>query len=484
MIMALCTAIATIIFASPRSIIWDLGVFYIIGTFVFGLKKYLSYRKELRFLREFHHLSQALDDIRILESSNPFSRILESVVRIVGFDRAVLFLLDSEGEHLSAIQAVNIDEKAWTGFEISRSETECMAWQVIETTEIIIANRQKSNNSCDQRLLGLIDSAFTAIVPIVYAGSAHGFLMIARLDQANEINDDDLLQMQILSDQIAISLQNHNLHAELSLRAEILADQNEQIQRELILAKSVQEGVLPKGPPGWQGAEVASFIKAARFIGGDFFHFFYDKYLEPECSNSGKYPKESVEGILIGDVSGKGIPAALVMAVVNCLFRERWKKFSDPALIMNEVNTSLKDYLGSESRFNSSAFLGFLIPERKQFVYANAGHDFPLYFSANSGQVETLASTGTLLGIFDDTKYSSITMDVSHGDRIFFYTDGLIDLLELAMGNEDGLEYLKTFLMKNSSLKPADFIIELEKLIKSRFSSISDDITAVIIAVN
>lgn len=110
----------------------------------------------------------------------------------------------------------------------------------------------------------------------------------------------------------------------------------------------VQEGVMQREVPVLPGLEVATYSRPARFIGGDFVRYV-----------------EQIElhrlGILIGDVSGKGIPAALVMAVVVCLFNERNNLAKLPDQLLSDINIALKQFLGARSRFNSSALWVFLI---------------------------------------------------------------------------------------------------------------------------
>jgi len=433
-------------------------------------------------LREFHHLSQTLDDIRILDAENPFDHILEAVVRIIGFDRAILFLKDPEEEILRAVHAFNLDEQIMAQMIVRKSDGPSMAWKVMMTGEPVILNNPTGNPEVNQKILEMMRAHVLALAPISRGGTTWGLLIVDRHLSAAPISDDDLLQLQVIADQVSITFQNHSLHEELSKKAKLLESQNAKTQQELALAKLVQDSVLPRSSPDWKGVKIDSCIRPARFIGGDFFRYLEGcregKYL---CAKqSCKDCPEFMQGILIGDVCGKGIPAALIMAVVNCLFQEKVCYFSDPAHIMNEVNLSLKEFMGAESRFNSSAFLGFFLPNDGKFIYTNAGHDFPIFYHNKTKSIRHLESTGTLLGIFKESTYTSIEIDVASQDRILLYTDGLIDFFERSMNVYDGFEHLQKLIIQNIDSGKDNFLEGIEKTIDSKDEEPSDDITAAI----
>lgn len=454
-----------------------------------SVHKLFVYRGELRFLREFHHLSQTLDDLRQLDLEHPFERVLEAVVRIVGFDRAVLFRPDPDGRVLRAVSSCGLESGVRETLVISRDEGPSIAWRVFLNGVSTLINDPDLNPEVNQRLLGLIKSQALALAPISRGGLSLGLLVCCRSENEAPINDDDLLQLQVLADQIAITLQNHALHAELAHKADQLAQQHARVQQELGLAKLVQDGVLPRSTPDWAGLSTSAFVRSARVIGGDFY-----RYLDAcsrtrgRCENlSCRGCEHHLQGILIGDVSGKGIPAALVMSVVNSFFQEKVNRLSDPAALLSEVNSSLKIYLGAESRFFSSAFVGFHSPRDNTFVFANAGHDFPLLLrssdSPGGGAIEELPSTGTLLGIFRESQFETRTVQLQPGDRILFYTDGLVDWFEQRRGAEDGLVSLADFLRAGGRETPGNFVARVQTLLESSPEEPEDDVTALLMVV-
>ena len=497
-------SIAVVVLAEPSTALWRSAVFVLTVALFVSIRKYLAYRRELLFLREFHHLSQTLDDLRDLRGRAPYLGVLDSVVRIVGFDRAILYLYDEDVDGVKAVAAINYgdpDDDSATGGGPSRksdlknpfikeSDGPCLAWQLLESSAPAAALLPRPISPSDFKLVGMLDPELCVVIPISRGGNIYGLVLVDRHLSRKPVTDDDLLQLQVLADQISISVQNQTLHDELARRAALLGIQSEKVHRELVLAKIVQDGVLPRSSPNWSGVHFNSFLKPASFIGGDFFRYIEGcraashrceerRCEERRCEGCPRH----MNGILVGDVSGKGIPAALVMAVVNCLFHEKTKVMSDPARIMQEVNKSMKTYLGAESRFNCSAFLGFYLPAASKFIYANAGHDFPLFYCAATGMVTPLESTGTLLGIFHESNYSCRDIDISPGDRILFYTDGLTDLLGQRTGSEDGYEVLSELFRTGATQDPDEFMIRLGSGAETSTTSAPDDITAVLMTV-
>ncbi|MBF0498715.1 MAG: SpoIIE family protein phosphatase [Candidatus Riflebacteria bacterium] len=471
----------------PDGILYKIAILYQFVALVISMRKLLAYRGELRFLREFHHLSQALDDLRLLDTEHPFVRILEAVTRIVGFNRAMLLRPNASGNELHVVSGFGLDPDALDGLSIPRENGLSLVWKVVKTGEPLVVNDPITQPEIFRQIPALDRARAVALAPIVRGGIPLGVLVVDRLEENTPITDDEMLQLQVLADQIAISLQNHAFNAELAYKAELLTTQSARLHQELDLAKLVQEGWLPRTAPDWDKLSTAAFIRSARFIGGDFYGWLDACSAGRRNDRCGKTSCKGCpyrrQGVLIGDVCGKGIPAALVMSVVNSLFREKVSRLDDPAALMNEVNDSLKTYLGAESRFFSSAFLGFHSPSENVFRFANAGHDFPIMQHKSKGTIEPLPSTGTLLGIFRESRFTTKEIKVETGDRIFFYTDGLLDFFEQQRGMEDGLEYLKTFLTDNTALNATSFIARIQEMIDASTEEACDDVTALIIVV-
>ncbi|MBI3040023.1 SpoIIE family protein phosphatase [bacterium] len=471
--------------AAPSTILWKLSMVFQLVVFVIILSKYFTFHHELGFLREFHYLSQTMDDIRRLESGKPFDHLLKAVVHLMRFDRSIFFLKESETNFIRPVSWQNIEQNLITDLEAKGNDFSLGFWASLNKNEPeIILPSSKAFHALSELFCQNPKQEFLT-APIIGEKNFLGFILALRDISRERFSDDDLVQMQVLADQLGITLKNHFLHKEVAQKAEQLERQNLQIHKELELAKMIQDSVFPRSPPNWKGISFAAYRRSARFVGGDFYNYLGGcRWGDSLCENAtcGNCPRQ-VQGILIGDVCGKGIPAAIGMAMVNSLLNEKVVYFmSDPARILTEVNLSLKRYLGAESRFNSSAFVGFYEPKEQKFVYSNAGHDFPLYYNSKDKSLSSLESTGTLLGLFRESKFSAKEIKLQSGDRLFFYTDGLVDFFEKHQNSEDGFGPLKSFMLNRISYNVHDFIKEISNLVGLVPGEGDDDITAVMMA--
>ena len=440
---------------------------------------------ELQFLREFRHLSQTLDDIRSLGKEDPYTPILDAVTRIVGLDRSLMLILSTNGENLQVVSSAQIDDSLASRMHFTRGREPSLLWKALETGTTQILHHPADTEGFPPDFFPDPALVVFACVPIFRGSEPLGLMMVDRAESGQSLSDEDLLQLEVLTDQIAIALQNHDLHQKLSQKALELETRDQRISKELQLAKLVQDGVLPRTAPTWPGLAVATYFQPAYGIGGDYYHYFDGcSKGKVTCQNRVcQHCANELYGLLIGDVCGKGIPAALVMAVVHSLFQEKVLRESDPGQLLTEVNLSMKEILGAETRFNTSAFLGFFDPAKHSFTYSNGGHDFPLFFEARTGRIIPLESTGTLLGLFRESNFHQRSLALASGDRLFFYTDGLLEFFEREFHSTDEFAGLDDFLRQHRSDSASIFIGHIRQLIESSGQKDLDDITAILLAV-
>ena len=190
-------------------------------------------------------------------------------------------------------------------------------------------------------------------------------------------------------------------------------------------------------------------------------------------------------GIAIGDVSGKGMPAALLMANTQASLRRYSETRYSPKEIIHRVNNSLCpicQYI-EEHRF-ITLFYGVLEPESKILIYSNAGHNYPLVFRANGDVCEQLESTGMPCGIMEDSLYDEAQIELRTGDVVLFYTDGIteaIDSDEVVFGEERLKSIVLENLQQDSASLVADIHNELAKFIGDALQY--DDLTLMVLKV-
>jgi len=183
----------------------------------------------------------------------------------------------------------------------------------------------------------------------------------------------------------------------------------ERIEQDLRVAHSIQQASLPEEVPHLEGWHLAPYYRSAKEVGGDF----YDFHLLPE----GKL------GLAVGDATGKGIPAALVMSTTCGMLRLAAQSLSSPGEMLERVNQAL--YPTIPPNMFVTCFYAILDPKRGNLTYANAGHDLP--YVQRGGNVEELRARGMPLGLMPGMIYEEKEILLHAGEAAFFYTDGLVE---------------------------------------------------------
>jgi sigma-B regulation protein RsbU (phosphoserine phosphatase) len=209
------------------------------------------------------------------------------------------------------------------------------------------------------------------------------------------------------------------------------------LHRELEIARSIQAQLLPE-TTSVPGLVIASRYIPASSVAGDFYDFLL---------------KDGALGVLIADVSGHGVPAALSASMVKVAVRSQLERAGDPAAVLGGMNTILCGNL--QGQFVSAGYL-FLNPARNLMRYAGAGHPPVLVWRSRQRQVESLEENGLLLGILPNAGYTEKTTPLERGDRCVLYTDGLLEAT-CPEGEEFGSERLQGFVAENSSLRANAF---------------------------
>jgi serine phosphatase RsbU (regulator of sigma subunit) len=186
--------------------------------------------------------------------------------------------------------------------------------------------------------------------------------------------------------------------------------ERERIEQELRVARQIQQALLPEATPELYGWQLAAYYKPAREVGGDF----YD-YLELEDGHL---------GLVVGDATGKGMPAALVMATTRAMIRAVAQSLDSPGEVLARVNNAL--YPDIPSEMFVTCFYAILDPESGRLHYANAGHDLPYLLHHSEGTHE-LRATGMPLGLMPEMSYEEKEAVLREGDSVLFYSDGLVE---------------------------------------------------------
>lgn len=219
-----------------------------------------------------------------------------------------------------------------------------------------------------------------------------------------------------------------NQMAEDLERHEAAAVEQERMRRELELSRLIQTEMLPRGPLRSGSAEIAGVSIPARQVGGDFFNYF----VLPDARLA----------LLVGDVSGKGVSAALLMANIQATLRARLPHETDLAQLADRLDRELDE--NTPGGVYLTLFLAILETDGRLLRYVNAGHN-PQFVIRRHGGIEALGSTGMPIALYAGHGYTESDVALEPGDLLFFYTDGLIEA-ENEAGDMIGAERLQAML--------------------------------------
>ncbi len=264
-----------------------------------------------------------------------------------------------------------------------------------------------------------------------------------------------------------------NLIAERKMRGErdALLREMERKKTELAIAMEIQQSFLPDTLPPIPGFDLAGKSVMAKEVGGDFFDVIP---FEVISLRKGRY------GLLIADVSGKGIPAAIFMALSRVVVRANALWHTDPADVLRDANATITQ--DSRSSMFVTLFYGVLNAGDRELTYANAGHNRPLLIRHTAETIDELEGSGIALGVDDHATYTSQKVTLSLGDVLLLYTDGVTEAINPA-GELFGEARLKDVLFAQQNQTAAE-IVEAVLGAVTEFSGSQpqeDDITLLVI---
>ena len=260
----------------------------------------------------------------------------------------------------------------------------------------------------DSPALGAMKAAdIKVVVPLVSQGELIGLLNLGPRLSQQEYSADDRKLLNDLATQTAPAVQV----AQLVRQQQQQAQERERIEQELRVARLIQQTLLPKHVPDRPGYEVAAYYQPAREVGGDFYDFL--------DLDDGRL------GLVVGDVTDKGVPAALVMATTRTMLRASAQRYDSPGAVLKRVN----DVIVTDIPPNMfiTCLYAILDTETGRLQFANAGHDLPYRRSSSAGGAEELRATGMPLGLLPGMDYEEKEIVLERGDSVLFYSDGLVE---------------------------------------------------------
>ena len=303
------------------------------------------------------------------------------------------------------------------------------------------------------------------VLPLQTRTRLVGFIGLGFKSEREDFNIEECGMLMSIASQVAMAAEN------LQLLEENIEKQR--LEKEMGMARRVQQGLLPGKIPDTPGLEIAARSKFCLEVAGDY----YDVIKVDD--------KRTV--VAIGDVSGKGAAAALLMSNIQASFRIAvgiGSQATDPGsgLNISDVVSRINNLIHGNTPSDQfiTFFVGVYEPENKTFSYVNAGHNPPMLLRAG-GKIEMMDKGGLLLGALPDMPYEMGTLILENDDIIFLYTDGVSEA-ENTSDEMFGEERILAILKKNHDLKPGEILSKLEEEVQNFIGDVplSDDFTTLV----
>ncbi len=392
---------------------------------------YIVLEQRTEALFSLQEIGQAL--ISSSELNDLAAQVCRRALELCGADRAILYFLRDDDQ--TEVLAVG-------GWDLALIGQRVDSGTVFSSDSTLRAyNRLPPGVEPDQRYTGLRAGLY---VPLTAQDQRVG-AMIVHSARKTSFGQAEVALLQTFANQAALAIQRTGLIAQLRAKiaqleiAQVGLARKERMESELELARQVQQSMLPRTFPQVPGYQFAARNEPARQVGGDF----YDVIALGDDHF----------GIAVADVSDKGMPAALYMALTRSLLLAEAHRERSPAAVLARVNALLLE-LGEPNMF-VTVFYGVIERAARELVYARAGHDRPLLLRAGTSQ--ELDAKGTVLGLLgaDMLGLSEERITLISGDRLVLYTDGLTDMMA-PDGQLFNRARLESMLRRYAALGPVD----------------------------
>jgi sigma-B regulation protein RsbU (phosphoserine phosphatase) len=393
-----------------------------------GIENARLYTRVSRQARQLTLLTEISRELTsILNVDQLLKRIADLLTRIIDYQMFSILLLDPTGTVLQHRFSLRFKEnvklkhdiplgRGLVGYAAEHGEP-VLAPDVSKDPRYISANPETRSELC---------------IPLIYKDKVIGVLDIEHT-RRGYFNDDHVRIMTTMAAQVAIAIENATLY-------ERIARQEKRLEQDLALARELQFRLLPQKLPVFRHAEIAARFAPARQIGGDLYDFL-------------KYSGQGVTGIAVGDVSGKGTPAAIYAALVSGIARSHAMEEPSAAGMLEAINLSLTERQ-IEGQYISMIYAVW-DDNQQQLQLANSGLPRPIH--CHDGKVEEIQATGLPIGLFSNATYDELHLRGRRGDMFLFFSDGILDATS-AKGQMFGRHRLEEIAQANAHRSAEEFV--------------------------
>ncbi len=392
-----------------------------------------------------------------LDLDEVLNRVMDEVITGVHAERGFVMLSDPDGQ-LAFRVARGMDQTSIESpqFQVSRSVVERVAR---EGEPVLTSDAQTDERFNIRQSVVLLGLRSILCVPLKLKDNAIGVIYVDNRLQAGIFTDADLRLLSAIASSAAIAIENARLYQ--------LAVEKGRLEQELATARRVQVGLMPRQMPSIPGWEFVARWTPARQVGGDYYDF-----IETENNKL---------GMVIADVTDKGMPAALFMAFTRTIVRSNLDNAASPSAGISRANRLIcRD---SDQGMFVTLFYASIDPETNEITFVNAGHNPPALVSASkqNSPVTWVSVTGMPLGVEEDSQYTQEVIALKPGDFLAMYTDGITESMD-AQENQFGMQRLEKVLQLNRHKSSDEIAAAIEHAIEEFTGGITpnDDITLVI----
>src|SRR5271157_6264354 len=363
-----------------------------------GIENARLYTRVSRQARQLTLLTEISRELTsILNVDELLKRIADLVTRIIDYEMFSILLVDPTGKFLQHRFSLRFKESVHLKHEIPIGQglvgyaaqygQAVLVPDVSKDPRYIMANPETRSELC---------------IPLIYKEKVIGVLDIEHT-RRGYFNEDHVRIMTTMAAQVAIAIENATLY-------ERIARQEKRLEQDLALARELQFRLLPQKRPTMKYAEVAARFAPARQIGGDLYDFL-------------KYSGHGVTGIAVGDVSGKGAPAAIYAALVSGIARSHANEEPSAAGMLEAINLSLSER-PIEGQYVSMIY-AIWDDNQRLLQIANSGLPRPIH--CHDGKLDAIQATGLPIGLFNNATYDELNLRGHPGDVFLFFSDGILD---------------------------------------------------------
>jgi sigma-B regulation protein RsbU (phosphoserine phosphatase) len=338
-------------------------------------------------------ISSSLDSHQLLE------QILDLVFQVVRYDAAGIYLVDKRTQYLQqqAIRGYDSDRDAAVRLKVGKG---LIGWVVKAGRGIVVPDVRT-----DTRYVNARDETQSEMVAPIRIGSEVIGAFNLESDELDAYESEDLNLLLAFAGQAAVAIERTRLHEAVL--------EKHRLEEEVTIGQRIQRSFLPDGDPHVPNFDIAGANYSSELVGGDYYDFI-------RIANNQL-------GVVIGDVSGKGLAAALIMASFRASLIAEIRNNYAIRTIVAKVNRLLWESVEPD-RFVTAVY-GVLDLEGRRMTYVNAGHNPPYLCRAGGDAFETLDATGPLLGTFDGATYKERSVEIREGDVLVLFTDGVTETM-------------------------------------------------------